>query len=45
MKYVGWSQDGLVQGAYTHPTVNAGDSRALLAAPVSTLFSPGGTLA
>ncbi len=42
MKYVGWSQERLVQGAYTHPTVNAGDSRALLAAPVSnTLFFAG----
>lgn len=42
LKYVGWSQERLVQGAYTHPTVNAGNSRMLLGAPVAnTLFFAG----
>jgi monoamine oxidase len=42
MKYVNWAQERLVQGAYTHPTVNAGDSRMLLAASVSNaLFFAG----
>lgn len=41
-KLVSWSRERLVQGAYTHPTVNAGDSRAMLAAPVAnTLFFAG----
>lgn len=41
-KIVSWSQERLVQGAYTHPTVNAGDARMMLAAPVAnTLFFAG----
>ena len=38
MKHVNWSRERLVQGAYTHPTVNAGDSRTLLAASVSNIL-------
>ena len=41
-KIVSWSRERLVQGAYTHPTVNAGNSRTLLAASISdTLFFAG----
>ena len=41
-KFVSWSRERLVQGAYTHPSVNAGDSRAVLGAPVAnTLFFAG----